>query len=388
MRHRKQQAVMENLPADVLAVIFKSLKAHELFGSSERSKLMLVSRTWRDVLRYPDFCQAISITIETTGCSKPVAQLPIALATRTQIRELQLQAPLHPITYLREIFTVYQGTLRLMPLNQLRVLRLNGIRRTSEALQILVDEGLNGSMNPKFLEELSVRPSSHTYSASRVVTASDHVTSAIMLQILAVFPNLRVLDIASPSPWRFGSSPGFSSSLEQALTSAPQLQQFTLIGKMRVGDLSAFKKMHHLTKLIIMGDWIHKEIPHVLPVFNDVVTHLVLEDYPITECSARQVSLLVSALPALQHLEITVLRRSRLARYWPGLGPIPDGDTSVIFSLQEILEAENYEKLQQLQTFLSQPALGKVAIAVEISESIIHDDRLSSQNQFGLDTHL
>jgi hypothetical protein len=44
MRHRKQQAVMENLPADVLAVIFKSLKAHELFGSSERSKLMLVSR--------------------------------------------------------------------------------------------------------------------------------------------------------------------------------------------------------------------------------------------------------------------------------------------------------------------------------------------------------
>jgi hypothetical protein len=50
-----------------------------------------------------------------------------------------------------QIFTVYQGTLRLMPLNQLRVLRLNGIRRTSEALQILVDEGLNGSMNPKFL---------------------------------------------------------------------------------------------------------------------------------------------------------------------------------------------------------------------------------------------
>jgi hypothetical protein len=61
---------------------------------------------------------------------------------------------------------------------------------------------------------------------------------------------------------------------------------------------------------------------------------ICVQDYPITECSARQVSLLVSALPALQHLEITVLRRSRLARYWPGLGPIPDGDTSVIFSLQ------------------------------------------------------
>lgn len=41
-----------------------------------------------------------------------------------------------------------------------------------------------------------------------------------------------------------------------------------------------------------------------------------------------------------------------------------------------MMEAEHLRDLQQLQTYLSQPALGAAAITVELSEATVDDDRL------------
>lgn len=376
---------MDDLPQDVLAVVFNCLKARGLAGSEGRSNLMMVCRAWRNVLQFPEFRQALSITIGAStpsAASRALIQLPAALQNRKDLHELQIDGHLRETLIQEKMCNVLRTALGNGPFRNLRKLRLVDIGHSIETLQLFVNLARSGSCNAAYLlEELYVRPASHTYSASRVVTRIDHVTSAILLQILTVFPKLRVLDVASP-----GSSPWLSSPLGDALSLAPDLQEFTLFGRLRVGDLEALKKAHHLTRLTIMGDWIYKELPHLLPVLNETVTCLVLEDYPITDCNARQVLLLTDALPALRRLEISILRRSRLA---PFLFNIPRSNgghvernppESPVFDLLESMEAEQFCDLQQLQTYLSQPALGTAAIAVGISEATIRVDRLRSRD--------